>query len=465
MPGDYARAYGNPLLRALPGLIARLKHDYDRARAEGEDEAAALSAAKSLIDTLVGACRDWAEPAYTAPLKRFEAVISNLYRSFLSDEQRVKVSLPLIETIPPLATFAPIADQGPFTLPSDAVKQLLNIPIGIVSLPGSYRKHPLVWPALAHECGGHDVLHADPGLLQELAHGAASLPHLPPNIGRLWAGWMDEAASDVYGLLNVGPAFAVSLSAFFSALRSAEASPATQLGPISNVLPIQNNAPADVHPVDILRIHLAIGVTAQLTSLSASRKLDWLSVLRNLAIEAAGGKTTIEVVNIANGQLVQSLPLGPMAEAAQVVGGYIATVKLAALGGKSIQDIETWDDTDDAAAQTIRVAASKGSSLLNLGDDAQLLAGTTLALLDAPGQYAPITALLEAALDDSYVRDPFFAPPAAFFMFYVSDRRRVGVGYSRTPMFPTFPILAESSTEFDPMPFAATERRKTSKKL
>jgi hypothetical protein len=277
-------------------------------------------------------------------------VISNLYRSFLSDEQRAKVSLPLIETVPPLATFAPTPDQGPFTLPSDSVKDMIRVPIGVVSLPGSYRDHPLLWPALAHECGGHDVLHADPGLLQELAAGAAKLPHLPNGIGRLWAGWMDEAASDVYGLLNIGPAFAVSLAAFFSALRASESNKGAKLGPISNILPVQGSAPADVHPVDLLRVYLAIGVTSQLVSLSATAKTIWLTELSSLAAEAGGGVNTIDVVDIETKSRIQQLPLEPMAEAAKAVGAYIATARLVALDGHSVQDIETWDDLDEHAA-------------------------------------------------------------------------------------------------------------------
>ncbi len=440
MPPGYASSYAAPLIDALPTLTGKLEAQMNAAIAQGQDPGEARAETQSLIDTLVGAVRDWSAPDYQAPLKRFEAVVSNLYRSFLSKEQRTQVSLPLIETVPPLATFAPTPDQGPFTLPSDGVKDLIGVSIGVVSLPGSYREHPLLWPALAHETGGHDVLHADPGLLQELAAGVADLPNLPSGVGRLWSGWMDEAASDVYGLLNVGPAFAISLAAFFSALRASAAKRKPKLGPISNQLPVQGNVPLDVHPVDILRIPLAIGVTSQLAALSASAKSQWLDALGSLAEEAAGGATTIDVVDVQTGSTVQQLPLDEMSEAAKAVGGFIATAQLTALGGHSVQDIETWDDQDEQAAQTIRQAAAAKSTLVGLGDDAQLLAGTTLALFDDAGAYADITGLLDTALDDSFARDPVFAPPAAHFMLFDRRRRRLGKASSRTPAFPRFPL-------------------------
>jgi len=440
MPPGYATSYAAPLVDALPTVTRRLEAQMNTSIEQGENPADARAEIQSFVDTLVGAVRDWSEPAYQAPLRRFEAVISNLYRSFLSMSQRRMVALPLIETIPPLATFAPKPDQGPFTLPSDAVKDLASIPIGVVSLPGSYREHPLLWPSLAHETGGHDVLHADPGLLRELANGVANLPHLPPGIGRLWAGWMDEAASDVYGLLNIGPSFAISLSAFFYALRASTARRKPKLGAISNMLQVQGNVPLDVHPVDILRIPLAIGVTSQLTSLSASAKSQWLDVLGSLVTEAAGGATAIDVVDVRTRATIQQLPLDQMSEAAKAVGAFIATARLDALEGHSVQDIETWDDLDERAAQTIRQAAAAGDTLVGLGDDAQLLAGTTLALFDNAKAYADITKLLDAGLDDSFARDPVFAPPAPHFMLFDRDRGRRGKAASRTPAFPRFPL-------------------------
>jgi hypothetical protein len=461
VPRRYASDYADPLAQRLPSLTQELEAEFTQAVQQGQDPEDVKAKTQSIVDTLVGAVRDWNEPRYRASLRRFEAVISNLYRSFLSATQRTSVPLPLIETVPPLTTFAPKPDQGPFTLPADAVKDLIGVPIGVVSLPGSYRDHPLLWPSLAHECGGHDVLHADPGLLKELAAGAAQLPSLPRGIGRLWAGWMDEAASDVYGILNIGPAFAVSLAAFFSALRASQARRRTNLGPISNVLPLLGNAPFDVHPVDLLRVHLAIGVTAQLTSLSATSKTAWLTELGDLATEAGGGATTINVVDVETNSVVQRLPLEPMAEAAQAVGGYIATARLAALDGHSIQDIETWDDLDERAAQTIRKAAAAGKSLVGLGDDAQLLAGTTMALLDDADSYDAITGLLAAGLDDSFARDPVFAPPAPFFMLIDEGGRPQGKGYSRSPAFPTFPLEAFGPVEEEPSARTAPPARHT----
>src|SRR5262249_41005014 len=155
--------------------------------------------------------------------------VSNLYRSFLSARRRSRAKFPLVETLPPLATFAHGGEGGPFTLPVDGVRELCGAKVGVVSLPSTYRDHPILWASLAHETGGPDVLPADEGLLSELAAGVAGLfgggplqPGKPLSgpqlLGLLWGYWIDEAASDVYGLLNIGPAFGFSLAAFFAAL-------------------------------------------------------------------------------------------------------------------------------------------------------------------------------------------------------------------------------------------------------
>ncbi len=173
------------------------------------------------------------------PLHRFLAVISDLYRSFLDKSKRAGLDLPLVTQLPPLALFESASGGiGPYTITSDDVWNLTTSNIGLVSLPSKYQDHPLVWAVLAHETGGHDVLHADYALLSELKQGVwRELGARPPDVdsapvitdsapviapeqlsGLVWSHWMDEAASDVYGLLNIGPEFAISLAAYFSAL-------------------------------------------------------------------------------------------------------------------------------------------------------------------------------------------------------------------------------------------------------
>jgi len=103
--------------------------------------------------------------------------------------------------------------------------------------------------------------------------------------------------------------------------------------------------------------------------------------------------------------------LTEMQQAARNMGGFIATAKLSALAGHSIQDIETWDDSDEDRAMAVKNATLAGRSIGNLGDDAQLLAGVTLALLDRPNLYDAATRALNDGLDLSFKRDPIWGAP------------------------------------------------------
>jgi hypothetical protein len=128
--------------------------------------------------------------------------------------------------MPPLALFQSVS-SGPFTIESDLMKQKVGVSIGVVSLPATYRDHPVIWAGLSHEVGGHDVVHADAGLVAEMVaktrvrlapHAALTGPLNTAALNALiWSYWMDEAAADVYGILNMGPGFAINLAGFLAA--------------------------------------------------------------------------------------------------------------------------------------------------------------------------------------------------------------------------------------------------------
>jgi len=362
--------------------------------------------------------------ANSQQLARFLAVISNLYRSFLDKTKRSTANIPLSETLPPLAMFQHSGEDGPFTVTVEQVKSLIGAGIGVVSMPATYANDPLIWAALAHETGGHDVTHADAGLLDELAQNILmALAGMPPpqgisreDLAQLWAYWIDEASADVYGILNIGPAFAPNLAVFFSALGAEGADVPPTLRMESGFDPNDPSQALDPHPTDILRLHLAAGVIDMLAGLSKDSRDKYNQMIDDLAAMLATGSTVTIKGNIPlsrdNLQPIDvQVPLADMQQAARNIGGFIATAKLSALDGHSIQDIETWDDNDEAQAMAVKNAVLAGQPIAKLGDDAQLLAGVTLALFDQPDLYDDATQALNDGLDLSFKRDPIWGAP------------------------------------------------------
>ena len=110
----------------------------------------------------------------------------------------------------------------------------------------------------------------------------------------IWSYWMDEAAADVYGVLNMGPSFAINLACFLAAFR-AKRRGQTEAGdpfvPVDTaVLP---NGDMDVHPIDLLRLHVAAGAVEGLTILCAARHYHYVTSIEAVADLVAGGMTEI----------------------------------------------------------------------------------------------------------------------------------------------------------------------------
>jgi hypothetical protein len=420
LPQIYRQNYAISLERELPSILIQL---------QGSSAAVRTAALEPFCAPVYEHAKNGAKTNVKPQLRRFLAVVSNLYRSFVDRNKRSSVNVPIVTSIPPLAFFQSDGNLGPYTITQDTMQKNLGTPIGVVSLPATYRNHPVIWASLTHEVCGHDVVHADPALVPELVSGIRSLfsknqiPSSGPFSGGtlnalIWSYWIDEAVADVYGILNMGPTFALNLAAFFSGLGArafmdAGRQPLPFLRMDSGPDPDNNNK-MDEHPTDILRLHLAIGVIEALPNLAASDRARYIDAIKAVATKAANGGTQVRLQGLVEidhtnwREINETIPLAAAQDGARRAGGFLATAQLAALGGHGIQDIETWDDADEAAANRVATLIAQGKSIVAAGDDAQLLAGATIALVARPDLYASAGQLLDDALDDSYQHDPIW---------------------------------------------------------
>ncbi len=489
LPFKYQEAYVTPLKNNLELIITQTQSPQDNPNFSFN------------LEYLIGAVYDLADPSMdedgyedlgsdyphrnlSNQIRQFNAVISNFYRAFLAAAVRQRANLKIKDLLPPLATFqyqSTLDDPTASMLTADEANLLFGSSVGVVVLPSSFRTHPVLWGTLAHEVGGHDVIHADKGLVQELQDGVfdlfAKLPYETPEtrefLGQLWRYWINEAAADIYGVLNMGPAFALCTAVYTAALNKelipsiqqsirvgaaaarnaqAEKNAGVRISALAarslemNATPILDASPPDrpmgdidTHPSDLLRLYMMIGVIDNLRRLPPATKKNYIEMIERviaLCTTDDRGDRREDIVKIRGYLQISSdiwitvaekgdegnpdprprqFPLDRMKEYAREVGRYVVTEPLEALHGLSIQDLVTWDEDHEVIATNIkdkllRQAETEGS-ICNMGDDAQLLAGTVLADLENPDLYSMVNERLAEALQNSFDRDEVWGTP------------------------------------------------------
>jgi len=130
-----------------------------------------------------------AEGYLELPTDAFQEVVADLYDGFLSLEDRTGVNPPDKGIIAPLVKWGR-PDYGPYTWPVSATL-IVGVKAAVVNLPPAFARRGISgWSSLAHETGGHDILHADTGLadqLTDLVYSRLVESGLGDGLPRYWA--------------------------------------------------------------------------------------------------------------------------------------------------------------------------------------------------------------------------------------------------------------------------------------
>jgi hypothetical protein len=280
----------------------------------------------------------------------FEEVVSDLYDGFLSAEDRHNIKLPDYNVLPPLVKWGN-PDFGPYTLTSDTTASF-NVNCAIVNLTPSNARGCLVgWGCLAHETSGHDISHADEGLLKEMAKAINTAikndtqiknKTIRNTLASYWSKRIDETASDIMGILNMGPAAAVALIPYFRSIFGAFGKP-----PV-----LRSNGPSsDEHPADILRVMLG---SSAVQLLSFSDNKNWAGAILD---EGLKDLTTI-VLNKSS-----KIDQASAQRSADIIARVLMQTEFKALDGHALQEIQDWSDDDEQIVSELRKALKKSVTL------------------------------------------------------------------------------------------------------
>ncbi|OMF67229.1 MULTISPECIES: hypothetical protein [Paenibacillus] len=336
LPKIYQETVAIPFIKELDklgqqGFTEILIQDPSRTRAAG----LMLDIAQSILQNGEG---------YNAlATDAFQEIVSDLYDGFLSAEDREGIKEPDLSIIPALVKWGE-PENGPYTWPADATA-VFKVQAAIVSLPPAHATNGLLaWSSIPHEVCGHDILHADLGLIQELANVVRNRLN-SENIGQglpdYWASRIDETASDVLGVLNLGPAAAIGLIGYFRGMNAA----------FSGRAQLRNEGPTrDPHAADILRGYLGAYATALLEFDQAGA---WAEVIES---EVDKDLSNIKL----NGRAIDA---NTAKRSARIVAEAIMKTKLASLENHSLDEIQNWRNEDESVAALLRTLLQTTGSL------------------------------------------------------------------------------------------------------
>jgi hypothetical protein len=398
LPPLYREAVFKPFVRQLndlgaSGFISILLRDPKREREAG------------LLLDIAHAILQNGEGYQARATDAFQELVSDLYDGFLSAEDRRGVKPPDLGVISPLVKWGR-PDFGPYTWPINATSTF-GVKAAIVNLPpANARLGIMAWAALGHETAGHDILNADTGLKAELIQAvrqALKQANMGHGLPEYWSSRIDETASDVLGILNMGPAAGIGLIAYFRGINAA----------LNNTPKLRNDGPLDdSHPADILRGYLAAS-TVKL--LDFDRASNWASTIDEettkdvSAIRLNGNRNRL-------GQVIGgvSISIEEAKRSAEIVAQTLVNYKANSLEKHSLGEIQNWRNQDEAIVQQLQTAFKMAIDLpMNLTDGtfaAHAVAAAVVAALAKDGNIPLIFNRMQVILKVMHDRNPSWGP-------------------------------------------------------
>lgn len=270
----------------------------------------------------------------------FEEVASDLYDGFLSAEDRAGIKQPDHTVLAPLVKWGD-PDSGPYTWPVDATESTFDFEAAVVSLPPANAERGLLgWTLLSHETAGHDILHADEHLEEEYAArvlAALRQARIGQGLDEYWSQRIDETASDVMGILNMGPAAAIGMVVYFRGWNAADGNKPK----LSNF-----GDPTDMHPADILRGFVAASTVRMLSFTGAA---DWAKAIEDETLK------DVDEIKIGDFTISRDRAM----RSCEIVASTLVTARMPALNHHSLIEIQNWRDHDEDIVRELQARLLK----------------------------------------------------------------------------------------------------------
>ena len=304
--------------------------------------------------------------SFTRELKAYLAVISSFYQRFVddqlvSDKFRASGYLPELS---PLGFFVD-SDVKPF-----AVSPSSELPVAFIAKPVQWARFAPLFIIDGHEVGGHVFQSAIARFADEVESNVRSslraalrakdnefygktvnLPRIPKLfqkpfkrvgvatfVNESMASWSHEFFSDICGVLNLGPAYINGLILILANSRSPRV--------LSSTGSYAAKTGLDSHPVDLLRVLVCLKV---LELLNFDGKDEYLQSLTERFKEACKGRVPEKVSwKSDKGASLLELSLDSLEPVTGLVAESILNTSFKSLGNRSLLELMTWGDKDEA---------------------------------------------------------------------------------------------------------------------